>query len=104
MERRFDMTDLREYDKRTKDLLEAVRKSQESVLGFGRKCAKAVEEAVPVEMPVTREVVKSAFDLAEEILKAQRDFAYSVIKATSSLGPSHTARAPRRTAAAKKAA
>jgi len=99
------MADLRECDQRTRELFETVRKSEESVLDLGRKCAKAVGDAMPVELPVAREILKGAFDFTEEVMKAQRDFVQKVLTATS---PS-TTRRPRaagRTAAkpAKKVA
>ncbi len=65
-----------------KEVFEVVRRSEESVLEAGRKWAKAVGDALPVELPVVRELVRGAFDFAEEVLKAQREFAHSMMKAT----------------------
>jgi len=65
-----------------KEVFAVVRRSEESILEAGRQWAKAVGDAMPVEMPVLRAVVKGAFSFAEAVLKAQREFAESMLKAT----------------------
>jgi hypothetical protein len=69
-------------EEREKEILEAMRRSEESALETGRKWAKAVGEAVPMEMPVVREFVKGAFDFTDEVLKSQRKFARTMLRAT----------------------
>lgn len=67
---------------RLEEVFEFVRKSEESVLEAGRDWAKAMGELLPMEMPVTRELVKGVFDLTEEVLKIQREFAHNMVMAT----------------------
>ena len=74
----------RDVEQFEKDLLELVRKTEDTALDAGRKWAKAVGELMPVEMPGMHQVVKEAFDFTEEVLKLQRQFAFNVLKA---MGP-----------------
>ncbi len=71
-----------------KEIFEVIRRSEEAVIEAGRNWAKAVGGAIPVEMPVVRELVKGSFDFAEEVLKAQREFVHSILTATK---PTHEA-------------
>ena len=64
------------------EVFEVIRRSEEAVLGAGRKWATAVTDAMPVELPMVREVVKGAFDLSERVLTAQREFAHSLLHVT----------------------
>jgi hypothetical protein len=76
-----------------KQLFETIRRSEESIIQAGRNWAKAVGDAMPVEMPIVSGLVKGAFDFAEEVLKAQREFAHSMLTATRT-GPAHKATRP----------
>jgi hypothetical protein len=71
-----------ETEEREKELFEMVRRSEESVVEAGRKWAKAVGDAMPMDMPIMRELVKGAFDFTEEVLKAQREFVHAMLRAT----------------------
>jgi len=72
-----------ESDKLEKVIFDTVRESQESVLGAGRRWAKAVGDAMPMDLPIARAVVKGAFDFTEQVLKAQREFAHSMLRAAN---------------------
>jgi len=75
-----------------KEVFEVVRKSEESILEAGRQWAKAVGDAIPVELPVLHALVKGAFSFAEAVMKAQREFAESMFKATRpTMRPRHGA-------------
>jgi len=63
-------------------VVDFVRKSEEAVLEVGRKWAKAVDEFVPVEMPLVRDLRKQVFDMIEELLRIQRDFAQKILAET----------------------
>jgi hypothetical protein len=96
----------RDVEQFEKDLVEFVRKAEESALDAGRKWAKSVGELVPLEVPAVRQVVKEVFDYTEEVLKLQRQFAFNVLKAMSpapkgktATHAATTARAPRATTA-----
>jgi hypothetical protein len=67
-----------------KEIFEVLRKSEEMVLQAARTWAKAVGDALPVEMPVVRQLIKGSFDFTEAVLEAQREFAHSVLKVTQS--------------------
>jgi hypothetical protein len=80
------------------EVLNTVRKSQESVIDAIRTWVETVQSITPkipaVDMPFAdklpkpEEVVASAYDFAEQLLASQRKFAEEVIKATSALTPS----------------
>ena len=80
------------------ELLNTVRKSQETVIDALKTWAETVQSITPkipaVDMPFAdklpkpAEVVASAYDLAEQLLASQRKFAEEVLKATTSLMPS----------------
>ncbi|MDE3087267.1 MAG: hypothetical protein KGJ77_10935 [Acidobacteriota bacterium] len=65
-----------------KEVFDLVHQLEDTVLDAGRKWAKAVGDAMPVEMPFVRELVKSAFDFGEEVMVAQRKFVHSMMELT----------------------
>jgi hypothetical protein len=79
------------------ELLNSVRKSQETVIDALRTWADTVQSitpklpAVPVpgadKLPKPEELVASAYDFAEQLLASQRKFAEEIVKATTSLLP-----------------
>jgi hypothetical protein len=79
------------------EVLNTVRKSQETVLDALKTWVETVQSMTPKvpsvdvpyadKLPKPEEVVASAYDFAEQLLASQRKFAEEVIKATSSLTP-----------------
>ena len=79
------------------ELLNTIRKSQETVIDALKTWAETVQSitpklpSVPVpgadKLPKPEEVVASAYDFAEQLLASQRRFAEEVLKATSALTP-----------------
>jgi hypothetical protein len=79
------------------EVLNTVRKSQESVIDAIKTWVETVQSITPkvpaVDMPFAdklpkpEEVVASAYDFAEQLLASQRKFAEEVLKATSALTP-----------------
>ena len=79
------------------EVLNTVRKSQESVIDAIKTWVETVQSLTPkvpaVDMPFAdklpkpAEVVASAYDFAEQLLASQRRFAEEVLKATSALTP-----------------
>ena len=79
------------------EVLNTVRKSQESVIDAIKTWVETVQSISPkvpaVDMPFgdklpkPEEIVASAYDFAEQLLASQRRFAEEVLKATSSLTP-----------------
>ncbi len=67
-------------------VVDFVRKSEEAVLEVGRKWAEAVDEFVPVELPLVRDLRKQVFDMVEELLRIQRDFAQKILAETRQSG------------------
>ena len=77
------------------ELLNTVRKSQETVIDALKTWAETVQSitpklpSVPVpgaeKLPKPEELVASAYDFAEKLLASQRKFAEEVVKATASL-------------------
>ena len=68
--------------------MDAVQKSQETVIEAVRVWAKAVEKAVPAmpvskELPTPGELVESSFQFAERLLTAQHEFAREVLAAAA---------------------
>jgi len=63
-------------------VVDFVRKSEEAVLEVGRKWAEAIDEFVPVEVPLVRDLRKQVFALVEELLRMQRDFAQKMLAET----------------------
>jgi hypothetical protein len=60
-------------------IFDFVRESEEAIVEAGRKWASAVGDSLPVEMPVTHELMKGFFDFTEEVLRIQREFARELI-------------------------
>ena len=79
------------------EVLNAVRKSQESVIDAIKTWVETVQSITPKipaadmpfadKLPKPAEVVASAYDFAEQLLAGQRKFAEEVLKATSALTP-----------------
>ena len=79
------------------EVLNTVRKSQESVIDAIKTWVETVQSITPkvpaVDMPFAdklpkpAEIVASAYDFAEQLLASQRKFAEEVLKATSALTP-----------------
>jgi hypothetical protein len=79
------------------DILNTVRKSQESVIDAIKAWVETVQSITPKvpamdmpfadKLPKPEEVVASAYDFAEQLLASQRKFAEEVLKATSALTP-----------------
>jgi hypothetical protein len=79
------------------ELLNTIRKSQETVIDALKTWAETVQSitpklpSVPVpgadKLPKPEELVASAYDFAEQLLAGQRKFAEEVVKATVSLMP-----------------
>jgi hypothetical protein len=79
------------------EILNTVRKSQETVIDALRTWAETIQSitpkipSVPVpgadKLPKPEELVASAYDFAQQLLASQRKFAEEVIKATASLMP-----------------
>ena len=79
------------------DVLNTVRKSQESVIDAIKTWVETVQSITPKvpavdvpfagKLPKPEEIVASAYDFAEQLLAGQRRFAEEVLKATGSLMP-----------------
>ena len=79
------------------ELLNTVRKSQETVIDALKTWVETVQSITPKvpavdipfadKLPKPEEVVASAYDFAEQLLASQRRFAEEVLKATSALTP-----------------
>ena len=79
------------------EVLNTVRKSQESVIDAIKTWVETVQSISPKvpamdmpfadKLPKPEEVVASAYDFAEQLLASQRKFAEEVVKATASLMP-----------------
>jgi hypothetical protein len=79
------------------ELLNTVRKSQETVIDALKTWAETVQSitpklpSIPVpgadKLPKPEDLVASAYDFAEQLLASQRKFAEDVVKATASLLP-----------------
>ena len=79
------------------EVLNTVRKGQESVIDAIRTWVETIQSLTPKipavdlpfagQLPKPEEVVASAYDFAEQLLASQRKFAEEVIKATSALTP-----------------
>ena len=79
------------------DVLNTVRKSQETVIDALKTWVETVQSITPkipaVDMPFAdklpkpEEIVASAYDFAEQLLASQRKFAEEVLKATAALTP-----------------
>ena len=79
------------------EFLNAVRKSEETVVDAIKSWAETVQSIMPKvpsvqvpgadKLPKPEDVVASAYDFAEQLLATQRKFAEEVVKATTSLMP-----------------
>ena len=79
------------------EFLNAVRKSEETVIDAIKSWVESVQSIMPKvpsvqvpgadKLPKPEEVVASAYDFAEQLLATQRKFAEEVVKATTSLMP-----------------
>ena len=79
------------------EFLNAVRKSEETVIDAIKSWVESVQSIMPKvptvpvpgaeKLPKPEEVVASAYDFAEQLLSTQRKFAEEVVKATTSLLP-----------------
>ena len=79
------------------EVLNTVRKSQESVIDAIKTWVETVQSVTPKipsvqvpgadKLPKPEELVSSAYDFAEQLLASQRKFAEEVLKATSALTP-----------------
>ena len=79
------------------EVLNTVRKSQESVIDAIKTWVETVQSITPKvpavdlpfadKLPRPEDVVASAYDFAEQLLASQRRFAEEVLKATSALTP-----------------
>jgi hypothetical protein len=79
------------------EVLNTVRKSQESVIDAIKTWVETVQSITPKvpavdvpfadKLPKPEEIVASAYDFAEQLLAGQRKFAEEVLKATSALTP-----------------
>lgn len=85
------------------EILEFVRKTEETITEAGRKLGDTVCDLVPSDGDSIRKVVDEAFDCTEKILKSQREFASSLLDDILGTSSSKPTRAPKR-AAAKPAA
>ena len=61
------------------EILEFVRKTEETIAEGGRKLSESVCDLVPGDRDSIRKVVDEAFDFSEAILKSQREFAHSLL-------------------------
>jgi hypothetical protein len=61
------------------EILDFVRKTEDTVADAGRKLSEAVRDLVPGDGQGIRRVVDEAFDFAETILRSQRDLASSLL-------------------------
>jgi hypothetical protein len=77
-------------------VVDFVRKSEEAVIEVGRKWAAAVEEFVPVEMPLVKDLQKQVFDMIEDLLRMQREFAQKMLAETRKAVVGSTKPAPTR--------
>ena len=93
------------------EFLNAIRKSQETIVEAVKTWADTVQsvtpKARPVQMPLAdklpkpEEVVANAYDFAEKLLASQRQFAEELLKATTPLMPSSGDSTPKKKVAAE---
>jgi hypothetical protein len=79
------------------EILNTVRKSQETVIDAIKSWVETVQSITPKipsvqipgadKLPKPEDVVASAYDFAEQLLAGQRKFAEEVLKATTALLP-----------------
>lgn len=61
------------------EILEFVRKTEDSVVEAGRKLSDAARDLVPGDGESIRRILDEAFDFAETILRSQRELASSLL-------------------------
>lgn len=93
--RRVVMSDLPGTEKMDEEVFAFVRKTEEAVLKAARAWAKSVDEFVPVELPIVRQLVSEVFDFTEEVLKIQREFAHRMLHETRAAAARMAETAPR---------
>jgi len=77
------------------ELLNAVRKSQETVIDAIRTWSETIQSITPKlpsvpgadRLPKPEDLVTGAYDFAEQLLASQRKFAEEIVKATAQLMP-----------------
>jgi cell division septum initiation protein DivIVA len=77
------------------ELLNAVRKSQETVIDAIRTWSETIQSITPKlpsvpgadQLPKPEDLVTGAYDFAEQLLASQRKFAEDIVKATAQLMP-----------------
>ena len=79
------------------ELLNAVRKSQETVVDAIKTWSETVQSITPKlpsvplpgadKLPKPEDLVAGAYDFAEQLLASQRKFAEEIVKATAQLMP-----------------
>ena len=80
------------------EILDFVRKTEETITEAGRKLGDTVCDLVPNDGDTIRKVVDEAFDFTEKILKSQRDFASSLLDDVLGKSSSGPTRSPKRVA------
>ena len=90
------------------EFMNAVRKSQETVIDAIKTWVETVHSITPKlptvnvpfaeKLPSPEDVVASAYDFAEQLLAGQRKFAEEVLKATAPLMPGDDKSEPKTTA------
>jgi hypothetical protein len=95
------------------EFLNAIRKSQETVIEAVRTWVDSVQSMTPKapsaqvpladKLPKPEEVVASAYDFAEKLLSSQRQFAEELLRATTPLMPSDGKSGQKETKSAQKA-
>jgi hypothetical protein len=94
------------------EFLNAIRKSQETVIEAVRTWVDTVQSVTPKassaqmpladKLPKPEEVVASAYDFAEKLLSTQRQFAEELLKATTPLMPGDGSSAQKESKSAQK--
>lgn len=73
------MTTTKETEPMSEEILEFVRKTEETITEAGRKLGETVCDLVPGDGQGIRRVVDEAFGFTETILRSQREFARSLL-------------------------
>ena len=64
------------------EIFDFVRQSEEAVIEVGRKWAASIDEFMPVEMPLVRDLTREVLDFVDELLRIQREFARQMVDET----------------------
>jgi hypothetical protein len=83
-------------------VLDFVRKSEETITEATRRWTEALRERVPGDGESIRKIVDDGFDLTERIVKNQREFANSMLDTLLGEPPRKRATAKKRAATAKR--